>query len=392
MKAPIKIFMLSVILFSSIWILPQKATAQISVSFQIFYDELSPYGTWVDYHDYGYVWIPDVEPGFTPYGTNGYWVYTYDGWTWVSNYSWGWAPFHYGRWLFDPIYGPMWVPDDEWGPGWVTWRSSNGYYGWAPIGPGISISIAYSSHYNVPYNQWTFVRNSDFGRTDINNYYINSSNNVTIINNSTVINNTWVDKTRNVTYNTGPDRMEVEKHAGKRISPITIRESNNPGQNLSNDQLYIYRPQVQKNTASGQKLAPSKVVNLRDVKSVEQRSPKTQQQRENQQVKKQQQQQRTDESAKQRPSQETNPTKKVRGEKQPQRTEEQTKQRTSQQTNPDKKVGGEKQQQQQQQRTVEQTKQQPSQQVKPVKKVEEEKNIRNKTGQPTKKQRKDTLI
>ncbi|MDO9260651.1 MAG: hypothetical protein Q7U08_01740, partial [Flavobacteriaceae bacterium] len=153
MKAPIKIFMLSVILFSSIWILPQKATAQISVSFQIFYDELSPYGTWVDYHDYGYVWIPDVEPGFTPYGTNGYWVYTYDGWTWVSNYSWGWAPFHYGRWLFDPIYGPMWVPDDEWGPGWVTWRSSNGYYGWAPIGPGISISIAYSSHYNVPYNQ-----------------------------------------------------------------------------------------------------------------------------------------------------------------------------------------------------------------------------------------------
>jgi hypothetical protein len=359
MKAQIKIFMLSIILLSSIWITPQKATAQISVSFQIFYDELSPYGTWVDYHNYGYVWIPDVAHGFTPYSTNGYWTYTYDGWTWVSNYSWGWAPFHYGRWLFDPIYGYMWVPDNEWGPGWVIWRSSNGYYGWTPIGPRISISIAYSNHYNVPYNQWTFVRSRDFGRTDIHNYYINSSNNVRIINNSTVINNTWFNKTSNVTYNTGPDKMEVEKYSGKRITPITIKESSNPGQNMKNDQLHIFRPQIQKNRESNQKFAPSKVTNLRDVKSVEQkRNTEPQKQRENQQVKKQPQQQRAEEPIK-RPSQQTNPTKKTGEEMQEQRVEQPTKQL-------------------------------PSQQVQPVKKVEEKRNIH--TKKQTKKQRKDSLI
>ena len=122
----------------------QKASAQTgSVSFQVFYDELSPYGTWVVTPDYGYVWVPDVDPGFTPYATNGYWIYTNMGWTWMSNYRWGWAPFHYGRWYNDPYYGSMWVPGNEWGPGWVTWRRSGGYYGWAPIGPGVSISMAY---------------------------------------------------------------------------------------------------------------------------------------------------------------------------------------------------------------------------------------------------------
>jgi hypothetical protein len=29
-----------------------------TVSYQTFYDELSPYGKWVDYPGYGYVWSP----------------------------------------------------------------------------------------------------------------------------------------------------------------------------------------------------------------------------------------------------------------------------------------------------------------------------------------------
>ena len=92
---------------------PQKASAQVSVSFQVFYDDLSPYGNWVDNPNYGYVWVPDVSPGFTPYGTNGYWAFTEAGWTWVSEYPWGWAPFHYGRWYADPMYGYMWIPGNE---------------------------------------------------------------------------------------------------------------------------------------------------------------------------------------------------------------------------------------------------------------------------------------
>jgi hypothetical protein len=301
----IKIISIFFVLLISIGITLPKASAQgASVSFQVFYDELSPYGTWVNSPDYGYVWIPDVDPGFTPYATNGYWVYTNEGWTWVSNYSWGWAPFHYGRWYTDPTYGPMWVPDNEWGPGWVTWRRSANYYGWAPIGPGVSISVAYGNNYYVPYNQYTFVSGGFMGRTNINNYYINNSNNVTIINNSTVINNIRVDKTRNVRYNPGPNRNEVEKRVGRTITPVVIRESNKPGQNVSGNQLQIYRPQVQKTNSNGNRPAPSKVESLRNVKPPAQRTTGTPTQKANQPVKEQpSQQQKQVQPAKQQPSQ-----------------------------------------------------------------------------------------
>ncbi|HEY6063320.1 MAG TPA: DUF6600 domain-containing protein [Chitinophagaceae bacterium] len=280
MKAITKIFILFLVINSVTWIAPQKASAQLSVNFQIFYDDLSPYGNWVDNSDYGYVWSPDVSSGFSPYNTDGHWIYTYAGWTWVSDYSWGWAPFHYGRWFYDRYYGWLWAPDTEWGPGWVTWRRSNDYYGWAPIGPGISFEIAYGSGYNLPYNQWTFVRDRDFGRTNINNYYINNSNNITIINNTTVINNIRTDDGRNTRYNAGPDRNDVERHAGRTFTPVAVTESNKPGQNLSNGSLQLYRPRVERNNDAGRKPIPSKVANLEDVKSARQRNNEGRQQKE----------------------------------------------------------------------------------------------------------------
>ena len=277
MKSKIKIIALLLMFSIGTFITPQKVSAQVSVSFQVFYDNLSPYGYWVDNPDYGYVWVPNVSSGFTPYSTNGYWIFTEDGWTWVSNYAWGWAPFHYGRWFYDSNYGWLWVPDNEWSPGWVIWRRSEGYYGWAPLGPGISINLAYGTGYNVPYNHWRFVRDRDFGRRDINNYYINSSNNTSILNKSTVINNFREDKTRNVRYNAGPDRTEVERRAGKTFTPLPVKESSRPGENLRNNQLQIYKPQVQKNNANERKPAPSKVVNLKDVRPAGERKANTQQ-------------------------------------------------------------------------------------------------------------------
>src|SRR5437588_729802 len=75
-------------------------------SYELFYNDLSPYGNWVDYSGYGYVWIPtSAGPSFTPYQSQGYWTMTDYGWTWVSYYAWGWAPFHYGRWGYDNYYG-----------------------------------------------------------------------------------------------------------------------------------------------------------------------------------------------------------------------------------------------------------------------------------------------
>src|SRR5664279_5266599 len=45
------------------------------VNFQVFYDELSPYGNWVDYPRYGYVWVPYADAGFVPYSSRGHWLY-----------------------------------------------------------------------------------------------------------------------------------------------------------------------------------------------------------------------------------------------------------------------------------------------------------------------------
>src|SRR5579872_2213465 len=126
------------------------------VSYQEFYDQLSPYGHWVQHPQYGYVWIPEAGPDFVPYSSGGYWVWTDAyGWTWTSDYQWGWAPFHYGRWDFADEYGWYWVPDYTWGPAWVAWRQCPGYYGWCPLRPGISIEFAIGGRYDPDDWWWT---------------------------------------------------------------------------------------------------------------------------------------------------------------------------------------------------------------------------------------------
>lgn len=278
MKALVKILLISIIINCGIGSVATKATAQtVSVSFQVFYDELSPYGAWIDDAVYGYVWIPNVATGFIPYSTYGYWAYTDFGWTWISFYPWGWAPFHYGRWYFDPVYGAVWVPGVEWGPGWVTWRFSGGYYGWAPIGPGISLSFAYSTAYNMPHHHWTFVKNSDFGRRNITNYYAKRTSNIGLLGNSNVIYNPREDATRSVSYNAGPSRSEVEKYRG-RITPISVKENSKPGQQLGKGRLHIYKPVVKENSFFEKKPAPARVTNANELKSRERGvSPETKQ-------------------------------------------------------------------------------------------------------------------
>src|SRR4030042_6811614 len=79
------------------------------------YEYLSPFGNWVNYPPYGYVWMPrHMRTGWGPH-TAGRWVWTDYGWTWVSSFEWGWGPFHYGRWGWDRGLGWFWVPAPVWG-------------------------------------------------------------------------------------------------------------------------------------------------------------------------------------------------------------------------------------------------------------------------------------
>jgi hypothetical protein len=243
------------------------------VSYQSFYDALSPYGQWINNPQYGYVWMPDVGPDFKPYSTNGNWVYTDGGWTWASNYPWGWATFHYGRWFFEEGYGWMWIPGNEWAPAWVSWRQSPEYYGWAPLGPSVSISVSSGGGYNPPPHYWCFVPQQYVTSPHVNNYYVSEQQNVTIINNTTVINNN-VSNTR-VTVNNyagGPDPSEVARVTGAPLRPVALRESNTPGESMAGGGLAIYRPRVnaapQGNGISAPRPAPAHVQTLTAVRPV----------------------------------------------------------------------------------------------------------------------------
>jgi hypothetical protein len=268
MKILIKFFSILFLLNICGIVTPEKSTAQ-GVSFQIFYDNLSPYGHWVDYPDYGFVWIPMVDADFFPYGSNGHWVFTNYGWTWVSHYSWGWAPFHYGRWTYDDYYGWFWIPDNLWGPAWVAWRSSPGYYGWAPMGPNISINVVIIGGYNPPPDHWVFVPNNYMGQDDINHYYGPRKNNQVYIDNSTVINNTYVDNSTRTTYISGPRKDDVQKATGGSVRSVEIVENSKPGQSLEKDQFKIYRPVISKTDNKDER--PSKITDRKDIKPISER-------------------------------------------------------------------------------------------------------------------------
>jgi hypothetical protein len=109
---------------------------------QDFRGALSPYGSWVDDPTYGTVWVPStsvVGNDFTPYVTDGRWAYDdQSDYTWVSDYDWGWAPFHYGRWVNIDGRGWGWIPGRRYAPAWVTWRVGApgfGFVGWSPMVP-----------------------------------------------------------------------------------------------------------------------------------------------------------------------------------------------------------------------------------------------------------------
>ena len=125
-----------------------------------FDSDLSPYGSWEEVPDYGRVWFPSVNyvgVEFSPYVTGGHWVYTEYGWTWVSDWDWGWAPFHYGRWLYASGRGWCWRPGRVWAPAWVSWRFGGGYVGWAPLGPrGVVV--------RAPWSPWHFCVAGELGQ------------------------------------------------------------------------------------------------------------------------------------------------------------------------------------------------------------------------------------
>jgi hypothetical protein len=225
-----------------------KAEAQgpvsASVSYQTFYDDLSPYGTWIDYPAYGHVWHPNINGDFRPYLTNGYWDYSSEGWMWMSNYNWGWAPFHYGRWLYDDLYGWLWIPGYEWSPAWVTWGSVDNFYAWAPLMPGVNVGIQFGSwrpaafYWNICDRNHIYDRNV-YNFVEKRDLAVNYGNRINIITN---FNTTRV---HGQYYSKGPDVKEIEHFTNRKIEPASIRAvSTNAVARHQGNEIQVYRPAI----------------------------------------------------------------------------------------------------------------------------------------------------
>jgi hypothetical protein len=146
-----------------------------------FRSTLDPYGQWTDDPTYGTVWVPSqdvVGSDFTPYTTAGHWTYD-DDYTWVSDYDWGWAPFHYGRWVYSNPYGWGWIPGRTYAGAWVNWRygyGDYGYVGWGPMAPtwgwrgGRAVGLGF-----VPRVAYGFVGCNDLFQTGLRGRMVGGS-------------------------------------------------------------------------------------------------------------------------------------------------------------------------------------------------------------------------
>ena len=162
------------------------------------YEDLDDYGDWRDDPSYGHVWFPNrVDAGWAPYH-EGHWAWIAPwGWTWVDDAPWGYAPFHYGRWIsaggrWGWVAGPVDVVP-VYAPALVVFVGSlgvvGGNVGWFPLGP----REVYVPTYNVSRE---YVNRVNISNTTVNTTTINNVYNTTIVNKSTTITNvTYVNKT-----------------------------------------------------------------------------------------------------------------------------------------------------------------------------------------------------
>jgi hypothetical protein len=185
------------------------AAAHTQVSFEFFSSSLEPYGSWHVSASLGRVWTPRVQViGWHPY-TNGHWVYTDFGWTWVSDYEWGAIPYHYGTWAIDSELGWVWVPGYVWAPAWVVFRTGSTYIGWAPVPSSFSIGTSFSFSDYGP-DQFVFVRKADFAAPHIQEHAVPIERSRVIFDQTIALENS-IRIENDVVVNRDPDVSQVEQ-------------------------------------------------------------------------------------------------------------------------------------------------------------------------------------
>ncbi len=139
----------------------------------IGYEDLDNYGRWQPDNTYGHVWVPStVSADWAPYRT-GHWEWiTPWGWTWIGDEAWGFAPFHYGRWVYlNDHWG--WVPGPSlvepiYAPALVAFMGGKNFswVGWFPLSP----DEVYTPPYTVS-EKYFIAMNMSINRTLLRQLY-----------------------------------------------------------------------------------------------------------------------------------------------------------------------------------------------------------------------------
>jgi hypothetical protein len=171
----------------------QSRSAQYLSHDVVGYEDLDDNGDWRDDSSYGHVWFPShVDAEWAPYH-EGHWDWIEPwGYTWVDDSSWGYAPFHYGRWVtvggrWGWVAGPVAVRA-VYAPALVVFVGGGvgagfgGNVGWFPLGPREVFVPSY--HVSREY-----VNRVNISNTTVTNVQVTNIYNTTIVNRSTTITN-----------------------------------------------------------------------------------------------------------------------------------------------------------------------------------------------------------
>lgn len=237
----------------------------------LFYDELSPYGHWFTYGNYGWCWSPyETRFGWRPY-SDGSWAYTDAGWTWMSNEPFGWATYHYGRWIFDEDYGWVWIPGTEWSPAWVAWRESSDWIGWAPLPPGAawdpSTGLSWNDEFanQIDPGAWCFVPAAGILDASLGTRIVPAARNRTLLGATQLSVRFDVQDRR--PRNVGLDEHVVTRATGRPLPRYRLTDANLPRPARRQGQvLPMFRPRFR----PGADVPPPASVRDRQATSVEQ--------------------------------------------------------------------------------------------------------------------------
>ena len=197
----------------------------------VFYEKLAPHGRWMEVKGYGYCWRPRVTTvGWRPY-VDGCWVWSSLGWTWQSNEPFGWATYHYGRWMNLSRHGWVWVPGNEWAPAWVSWRQSRDHVGWAPLPPDRGSSRAVyrdcDTRYNLGPSSYTFINTTHFVRPSYTTVFAPVTQNITLFQSS--VNVTQIVRCDDRTHcdlfkhHGGPSLEQMERVCERPVPQIQVQ-------------------------------------------------------------------------------------------------------------------------------------------------------------------------